>query len=345
MMSLSTWGTKETQYFFSLTPHKILDAVEASGLRCTGRCLTLNSMENRVYEVELMLDDDVEIHTPSDRFRIAKFYRPGRWTQEQILQEHAFLADLKADEIPVVAPEPFPDGRTLHKLDETDIWYTIFPKVGGRNPDEFTDTQLAQIGRLLARMHNVGAAKQAPDRVRIHPSTYGRQSLSYLLEAKVLPFEIESAYTDLVHEICDLSEPWFEQAEVQRIHGDCHMGNLLWGQQGPFWVDFDDMVQGPCVQDIWLVCPGRDEWGVRQRNMLLDGYEQMRPFDYSTLRLIEPLRALRFIHFHAWISKRWADPAFPKAFPHYGSPKYWQEELSALREQAHLIRKRANSSH
>jgi Ser/Thr protein kinase RdoA (MazF antagonist) len=342
-MSLSTWGSEETQTFFSLTPERILDAVEASGLRCTGRCLTLNSMENRVYEVELELDPDVELRSPSERFRIAKFYRPGRWTQEQILQEHQFLQDLREEEIPVVAPIPFEDGRTLHQLDDTNIWYTVFPKVGGRSPDELNDEQLARIGRLLARMHNVGAVKQAPDRVRIHPDTYGRQSLAYLLESKTLPWNIEEQYKDIVEHICDLCTPWFEQAEVQRVHGDCHLGNLLWGPEGPFWVDFDDMVQGPCVQDIWLVTPGRDEWATRQRNILLDAYEMMRPFDYSTLRLVEPLRALRMIHFHAWISKRWKDPAFPHAFPQFGTDKYWQEELHALAEQRQLIQARAQS--
>lgn len=344
-MSLSTWGTEETKYFFSLTPERILDAVEASGIQCTGRCLTLNSMENRVYEVEILLDEDVQVRSPSDRFRIAKFYRPGRWSEAQLLQEHEFLQDLVEDEIPVVAPTPFQDGRTLHKLEDIEIWYTVFPKMGGRNPDEFTDPQLEQVGRLLARMHNVGAAKQAPDRVRIHPDTYGRQSLAYLLDNQSVPVHLESQYKDTVEQICDITTPWFDQAEVQRVHGDCHMGNLLWGRQGPFWVDFDDMVRGPCVQDIWLVCPGRDEWAIRQRNTLLNAYEQMRPFDDSTLRLIEPLRALRFIHFHAWIGKRWQDPAFPRAFPQYGTPKYWQEELHALQEQLQLIKQTASSYH
>ncbi len=331
----STWGSSETQYFYQITPEKILDAVEAGGLRCTGRCLPLNSMENRVYEVELELDE--EPATPSERFRIAKFYRPGRWTQQQILEEHAFLKDLKDAEIPVVAPQPFSDGSTLHKLPDIDIWYTLFPKMGGRSPDELNDEQLLQIGRLLARMHNVGAAKEAPSRIQLNATTYGVENLKYLIDSKVIPVNVLPRYQKAVEDICKVSEPWFAAAEVQRIHGDCHLGNLLWGSAGLYWVDFDDMVRGPCIQDMWLLLPGRDAYAKRQLNVLLQGYEQMREFDDTTLRLMEPLRALRFVHFSAWISKRWEDPAFPRAFAHYGSPKYWEEQLADMEEQRDLI--------
>ncbi|MCB9254258.1 MAG: serine/threonine protein kinase [Bdellovibrionaceae bacterium] len=337
-MISSAWGA-ETKYFYAITPEKILDAVEAGGLLCTGRCLPLNSMENRVYEVEIELDEAPE--NPSDRFRIAKFYRPGRWTKEQILEEHQFLQDLEEAEIPVVAPLKFENGETLRKLDDIDVWYTLFPKRGGRNPDELTNFQVDQIGRLLARLHAVGASRQAPHRLQLSPQTYGIENLKYLVDSRVLPAHIEQSYKQTVETICKTTAPWFEAAEVQRIHGDSHLGNLLLGSAGLFWVDFDDMVRGPCVQDVWLLLPGRDEYTVRQRDQMLEAYCQMRDFNYSTLRLIEPLRALRFVHFSAWISKRWEDPAFPRAFPQYGDARYWEQQLMDLREQLALIQQDA----
>jgi len=336
-MSSFAWGSAETKFFFELTPERILDAVEASGYRCTGRCLTLNSMENRVYEVELELDEGVVLKTPSERFRIVKFYRPGRWSETQILEEHQFLRELNDAEIPAVAPLPFSDGKTLHRIAEIDIWYTVFPKVGGRSPDELKPDQLEQIGRLMARMHNVGAAKDAPHRILLNPASYGQENLNYLLESGSLPVDIRDRYKQLVEDICRIVEPWFAKTKVQRIHGDCHPGNLLWGTEGAFFVDFDDMVRGPCVQDLWLLVPGRDEESNRQMNQMIAGYEQMREFDWDSLRLIEPLRALRFIHFSAWIAKRWNDPAFTRTFTQFGTPRYWHEQVSDLQEQLELI--------
>jgi Ser/Thr protein kinase RdoA (MazF antagonist) len=335
-MSTSVWGDKETQFFYQLTPERILDAVESStGLRCTGRAMALNSMENRVYEIEIELDE--KPGNPSDRFLIAKFYRPGRWSEVQILEEHAYLDDLVENEIPAVAPRRFLDGRTLHKLPDVDIWYAVFPKIGGRSPDELDDEQLARVGRLLARLHNVGASKPSKHRIQLTPTTYGIANLKYLLDSDAVPLEIRGDYKTTVESICELSEPLFTKAECQRIHGDCHLGNLLSGREGLFWVDFDDMVRGPKVQDIWLLLPGRDEYAQRQLRILLAAYEEMGTFNRETLKLIEPLRALRFVHFSAWIARRWQDPAFPRAFPHFGSTRYWQEQLVDLREQKAYI--------
>ncbi|MCZ6874895.1 MAG: serine/threonine protein kinase [bacterium] len=330
------WG-KETQFFFALTPDKILDAVEAAGIRCSGRVLPLNSLENRVYEVEIEVDDPSMLQTPSERFRIAKFYRPGRWTPEQILEEHQFLADLVEDEIPAVAPIPFPDGSTLRQSVETGIWFCLFPKIGGRAIHELDHAQLAQIGRLLARLHNVGAVRQVQHRTRLTPSSYGLNNLQVCLAEEIIPSHLARPYEELVRRIVDIISPWFEKAPYQRIHGDCHNGNLLWGSSGPFLVDFDDMVIGPPVQDIWLLLPGRDDDTLRQRRVLLEGYEQMGSFDHSTIRLIEPLRTLRMIHFATWIGKRLRDPAFPHAFPDYGTDRYWQELIQDLHEQLELI--------
>jgi Ser/Thr protein kinase RdoA (MazF antagonist) len=245
--------------------------------------------------------------------------------------------DLKAAEVPVVAPLPLADGATLQEVPGLGIYCAVFPKQGGRHPTEMNHEELKRVGRLMARMHLVGAEKTAEQRIVLNAETYGWNNLDYLLESESLPEELEDSYADTVEEICELSEPWFEAAERQRIHGDCHLGNLLWTDQGPFWVDFDDMVQGPCVQDLWLVVPGRDEESLESREMLLAGYEELREFDRTSLRLIEPLRALRFVHFSAWIAKRWSDPAFPRRFEFFGSKRYWEEQLGDLHEQLRLI--------
>ena len=300
--------------------------------------MALNSFENRVYDVEVETDEPIsQPHLPTNR-RVVKFYRPGRWTENQILEEHAFLADLIQAEIPAIAPLAFPDGSTLQKTANSEIYYALFPKVGGRAPQELTDEQLVRVGRLMGRVHGIGAAKEASARVRISPETYGQSNLDYLLKNNHIPIEFQGHYKDSVEEICQITRPWFQSARYQRIHGDCHFGNLLWNNAGPFFLDFDDMVIGPPVQDIWLLTPGRDQEAIHQRRVLISAYEEMAHFDLSTLRLIEPLRALRFIHYSAWIARRWDDPAFPAAFPHFGSHQYWQDELRNMQEQLRLIR-------
>ena len=335
----SAWGDKETEFFYELTPDRIIEAAERIGVRCTGRSMALNSMENRVYEVEIEVPDSAALKSPSEKSRVVKFYRPGRWSREQILEEHRFLLDLQAGDVPVVAPLRFPDGSTLQNAPGTEVWFTVFPKVGGRHPDEMNPEQLLRVGRQLARLHNVGAERDAPHRVRLDLETYGYRNLDFLLESEALPERIEEAYAETVEEICELSEPLFEEATVQRIHGDCHLGNLIWSEEhGPFWVDFDDMVVGPPIQDLWLIVSGRDEESVERREILCQGYEEMRDLDRRSARLIEPLRALRFVHFSAWIAKRWSDPAFPRRFEHFGTESYWQEQLGDLRDQLELIR-------
>jgi Ser/Thr protein kinase RdoA (MazF antagonist) len=339
--SRNAWGAEQTRFFFELTPDRVLDAVEASGLRCTGRCQALNSFENRVYDVEL------ESERPGaslDARRVVKFYRPGRWSREQILEEHQFLADLVAAEIPAIAPLPFEDGATLHET-PSGIAYALFPKVGGRAPDEFTDEQLERVGTLLGRVHAVGAARKAHHRIRLTPETYGEANLEYLLRHWV-PADFRARYEAAVRGILGLSTPWFEAAApgAQRIHGDCHPGNLLANAEGHyFFLDFDDMVVGPPVQDLWLLVPGRDTESRVQREALLEGYARMRAFDRASLRLLEPLRALRFIHYTAWIARRWEDPAFPLAFPEFNSHAYWADETADLEEQLRIIRESAGA--
>ena len=296
--------------------------------------MALNSFENRVYDVELEQEEGIDSpkHLAANR-RVVKFYRPGRWTQEQILEEHQFLADLIEAEIPAIGPIPFPDGKTLHQMPGTGIWYVVFPKVGGRAPDELTDDQLRRVGRLLGRIHSVGAARKAQHRLRLDPTSYGTSNLEFLIKNLWIPAEYEKSYAAVVKKICDISEPWFKDVAFQRIHGDCHLGNLLWNDAGPFFLDFDDMVNGPEVQDLWLLVPGKDAEALRQREVLLEGYSEFRNLDRSNLRLIEALRALRFVHYSTWIAKRWEDPAFPLAFPQFGTHQYWSSEVEDLEKQ------------
>lgn len=329
------WGDKDTQYFYELDPNRILDAMERIGFETTGRCLACNSMENRVYDVELKVDTS-ELESPSDAFRIVKFYRPGRWTKDQILEEHQFLYDLEAQEIPVITPITI-EGESLFKMPDVGIWYAVFLKRGGRAPDEMNDEELAMMGRLLARLHGVGKQREAKHRITLSPETYGRKNLEFLIENRCIPPHLEKTYQDLAESIFDSCKDGFSRVFNQRIHGDCHIGNVLLGRQGLQIFDFDDMVNGPPVQDIWLLTPGHDADALRQRDVLLDAYESMTPFDWASLKLIEPLRALRYIHFSAWIAKRWEDPAFKTAFPHFGNPHYWDIQVHDLQEQLRLI--------
>lgn len=328
---IQAWGDQPTQFFYQLTPDKILDAIESSlELRCTGRSFAHNSMENRVYELEIeMTTTETSAY---DRFRIVKFYRPGRWSRDQILEEHRFLGRLREDDIPVVAPLVLKDGETLHTLKDLGLHYCVFPKVGGRAPHELTDEQLAEVGRLLARMHNVGATMEPASRVKIDATSYGSQHLEFLLSHSFIPSELADRFKKVVGDLCDYAEPLFSRAEAIQLHGDCHLGNLLWRDR-PFWVDFDDSVIGPPVQDLWLMILGRDEIHRDQMNKLLRAYELMREFDWDTLDLIEPLRALRMIHFISWTAKRYEDPAFQNAFPDFGQSKYWHEQIRDLESQ------------
>lgn len=326
-----------TKYFFELTPDRILDAVESIGVRCTGRALALNSMENRVYEVEIEVADPSSISSRHESFRVAKFYRPGRWTTEQIQEEHEFLGELLANDIPVVAPIAFPDGSTVQQLKESEIWYSVFPKFGGRIKDELSDEELTRIGRLIARVHLVGGMHPSNARVHLTPKTYGRDNLAYLLERSLVVPTIRDYYSRVVNDICSVAENWLSGVQYQRLHGDTHLGNILWTESGCHILDFDDMVMGPPIQDLWLIAAGRDEESMYRREILLAGYEQLKALDRSTLRLIEPLRALRIIHFSAWIGRRWDDPSFKRVFPDYGSEEYWRDQLATLSEIRDLL--------
>ncbi|MCP4678029.1 MAG: serine/threonine protein kinase [Deltaproteobacteria bacterium] len=307
--------------FNHLTPENVIDAIEVGGRRCTGRFIILNSYENRVYQFEM--DDESWV--------VGKFYRPGRWSLETILAEHEFLAELAEVEIPVACPMEIESGRTVGKVEG--IWYSIFPRIGGRAPEELDDEQVRVLGRLVGRIHNVGAQHDTEHRIGLSPQTYGTQNLEYLLDNDVIPEEARDAYADTARQLIDLMIPLFENVPMHRIHGDCHLANLVWAPGGPTFLDFDDMVIGPAVQDIWMIVPSSDEYGQRQRDVLIEAYSQFRDFSPTWLRLVEPLRALRFIHYSTWIARRWHDPIFTRTFDYFGTIQYWQKEIQDLREQ------------
>lgn len=315
------------EFFYNLTPDTVLGAIEQSGFLPTGHCLTLNSYENRVYDCRL--DDGSHV--------IAKFYRPGRWSREQILEEHRFLFDLQEDEIPVCAPLRFDDGESVQET--AGIWFALWPRTGGRARDEFSDADLQTLGRMLARIHNVGAVTPCRHRISLTGETYGLQPLSYLEANGFLPGHCAVRYREAVQEITGIYEELRAGVPEIRIHGDCHHGNLLLGNQGWFFLDFDDFLTGPAVQDVWMLVPARDTEGLRRRSVFLDAYRQFRDFDDAWLRLIEPLRALRFIRYAAWIARRWDDPAFPAAFPHFGTQQYWEDQTADLEEQLDYCRR------
>lgn len=315
-----------TDLFLSLTPEKVLAAVEAGGLACNPVCYPLNSFENRVYEVELL-----------DRSRVvAKFYRPGRWSEEQILEEHQFLQDLDAEEVPVATVRPFPGGGTLRTIDG--IFYSLSDRRGGRAPDELDDAAVHRLGMLTGRLHAVGASRPAPHRLRLTADTYVREPVAWLEDHETVPRHLRERYFGAARAIAEIADRLMEGVPVQRIHGDLHLGNVLFRDGLLRVLDFDDMVTGPPVQDLWLALPGRDRYTLRQRDLWIEAYEQFRLFDRSTLRLIEPLRGLRVVHYAAWLARRWHDPAFPAAWPHFGTEEYWRRETEDLEELLAVIR-------
>ena len=316
-----------TDLFLDLTPDKVLESVDAAGLVTNPVCYTLNSFENRVYDIEL--DDRSHV--------VAKFYRPRRWTTEQILEEHQFLQDCETAEIPVCGVRPFPDGRTLHTVDDH-IHYCVFERKGGRAPDELTDAMVERLGMLTARLHNVGVTRDAPNRLRIDADTYIRNNLDWLDEhPNFLPARLRARYFEAAHRIADIADEYMRGVPVHRIHGDLHTGNIIEREGLLHLLDFDDMVVGPAVQDFWLALPGRDPRTTAKRNLFLDAYEQLRTFDRQTLRLIEPLRGLRYVHYAVWIARRWHDPAFPRTWPHFGTDEYWEGETTDLEDLLAVI--------
>ncbi len=309
----------------ALTPDTVLNAVDAAGHRTDGRLLALNSYENRVYQV------GVEDGPPL----IAKFYRPGRWTDQAIREEHAFTLALAEAEIPAVAPLVDDSGETLRA--HAGFRFALYPRRGGRWPDLDDPDHLMWMGRFMGRIHALGAARPFVHRPTLDVASFGHASVDYLREAAVIPEYLREAWFSLARDVLAQVEAGFARAGDYariRLHGDCHPGNILWTDDGPHFVDFDDARMGPAVQDLWMLLSGERAQMTAQIDEILSGYTEFMDFDPRQLHLIEPLRTLRMIHYSAWLARRWDDPSFPRSFPWFGEPRYWEEQVLALREQA-----------
>lgn len=317
----------ENTPYANLDPSLILDAIESTGLRCTGSLLALNSFENRVYQV------GIEDATPV----IAKFYRPERWTDAAIIEEHEFSLELVQHDIPVVAPLAL-QQKTLHT--HNGFRFAVFPRQGGRPLELDNLEQLEWMGRFLGRMHAVGAIKPFQHRITFDIQTYGYQPYQYLLDNQFIPAEVKHNYCYVMDALLDRIADCLAKVgeyNVLRLHGDCHAGNVLWNNQGPMFVDLDDCLMGPAIQDIWMLLSGDQAQVDKQLDTILAGYEEFFEFDENQLHLIEVCRSLRMIHYTGWLAKRWQDPAFPLNFPWFNTPRYWQEQIQHLTEQVSLI--------
>lgn len=314
--------------YSDLSPETVLDALEAAGHRCDGRVLALNSYENRVYQI------GIEEAAPV----VAKFYRPGRWTDAAIHEEHAFSLELAAQEIPVVAPltRDGAAGARESLFVHRGFRYAVFPRRGGRWPELGTATDREWVGRFLGRIHGVGRAARFAHRGQLSVADLGRKARDFVLDGDWMPDYLATKYEDLtdslLQEVEAQADGW-GGARLGRILGDCHRGNILWTDLGPHFVDLDDCLTGPAIQDIWMLLAGSQQEMRTDLADLVRGYEQFLPFDRGELALIEPLRALRMVHYSAWLARRWDDPAFPKAFPWFAEPRYWEEHYRALEDQ------------
>ena len=314
--------------FQQLTPDEILNAVESLGYACDGHVSALNSYENRVYQIGL--EDNKPI--------IVKFYRPQRWSDDSILEEHAFTAELVAYEIPVITPLHNDQGLTLFQTGPYRI--AVYPRVGGRAPELDDPDHLVQLGRCIARIHNVSKGQPFIHRPVIDIKSYAQDSAEYLLGNQFIPADLTESYKAITQHLFAAIQACFarvEGCEFIRLHGDCHIGNILWYEAAPFIVDFDDARMGPSVQDLWMFLSGDRPYMLARLHDLLEGYSEFRDFDARELHLIEALRTMRMLHYAGWIARRWNDPAFTLAFPWFNTQTYWQTHILHLKEQLALM--------
>lgn len=307
----------------ALNPDAVIDAVESQGLICDLRIYPLNSYENRVYQIGI--EDAPAL--------IGKFYRPGRWSREQILEEHQFSQALKDLDLSVVAPWQNEAGETL--FEHAGFYFTLYPRQGGHAPETGDLDQLFSIGRALGRIHQLGKQSDFQYRPTLDIESYGRASREFLLSENFIPKELLPAYETLSLDILQRVEQAFEQcpATLIRCHGDCHIGNILWRHDTAHFVDFDDARMAPAVQDLWMLLSGERHQQTEQLSEILEGYREFCDFNTAEIQLIEPLRSLRLMQYSAWLARRWEDPAFPKAFPWFNTERYWAEHILSLREQ------------
>lgn len=309
--------------YAELTPTLILDAVEREGYRCSGHLLALNSYENRVFQIGL--EDAPPL--------VAKFYRPGRWSDAAILEEHAFALELAAHEIPIVAPFTNAHEETLFL--HAGFRFALYPRHGGHAPPLDDSQNLETLGRFIGRIHAIGSLRRFQHRGDLDVHEFGWEPRRYLLESDHLPGYLSQQYADITQDLLQLIETRLAQVAPAsiRLHGDLHIGNILWRDASAHLVDLDDSRNGPAIQDLWMLLAGEYDSASASLDSLLRGYTQFQDFDPTQLSLIEPLRSLRMIHYAAWLARRWDDPAFPSAFPWFGNPRYWETHLQDLREQ------------
>ncbi len=316
------------QPFSALTPDGVMNALDSVGLAPDGRLLALNSYENRVYQVGMTEGPPL----------VVKFYRPGRWSDAAILEEHAFVSELAEREIPVVPAEPLDEDKTLHEF--AGFRFAVFARHGGRAPELDDGQTLEWLGRFIGRIHAIGALSPYRSRPALDMTSFGEEPRDFLLAHEFIPDDIRDVWGSVVDQALDGVAAAFDQAgqvEILRLHGDCHAGNVLWTDTGPHFVDFDDSRMGPAIQDLWMLLSGERADMTRQLHHLMAGYQSFQDFDPRELLLVEALRTLRLIHYSAWIARRWDDPAFPAAFPWFGSQRYWQDRILELREQVALM--------
>jgi Ser/Thr protein kinase RdoA (MazF antagonist) len=318
--------------YSGLTPDTVLDALSSVGFDGDGRLLALNSYENRVYQV--WLEPGAGSQTGSI---VTKFYRPGRWSDAQILEEHDFACELAEREIPVVAPLSV-DGRTLHEFGG--FRFAVYPRRGGRTPELDDPDTLEWMGRFIGRIHAVGAINRFAERPALDRTSFGREPRDWLIAHDFIPGDLVEPWrsaAELALAAVDRSYERAGETKALRLHGDCHAGNVLWTDEGPHFVDFDDCRSGPAIQDLWMLLSGDRASMTRQLSDVLSGYDDFYEFNRRELQLLEALRTLRLIHYSAWIARRWDDPAFPAAFPWFNTQRYWQDRILELREQIALM--------
>lgn len=323
----------ENQHPYSrLTPDRILNAIDSSGRISNGRLLALNSYENRVYQIGLDNDKD------NNGFVIVKFYRPQRWSDEAILEEHAFTRELSEQDLPVLTPLVNEKGNTLFEYEG--FRFSLYQRCGGYAPTLDSKEDRLSFGRLMARIHAVGSLQRFRIRPTITIQAFGRDAATFLLENHFIPLEYQASYESLIRDLMPLIEYRFEMAgdfrEI-RLHGDCHPGNVLWTDSGPHLLDFDDARMGPAIQDLWMFLPGVEHELKIYLDDFLEGYQEFYDFDYRQIHMIEALRTLRIINYSAWLARRWHDPAFPVSFPWFNTARYWEDNLLSLREQMALL--------
>jgi Ser/Thr protein kinase RdoA (MazF antagonist) len=325
---MATMSANPSPPYAQLTPDTVLDALDNVGLRTDGRLLALNSYENRVYQVGQ--EDGAPV--------IAKFYRPERWSDAAILEEHAFTLELADREIPVIPPLILSNLATLHL--HQGFRFAVYPRHGGRMPEFDRSETLEWMGRFIGRIHAIGALQPYQHRPTLDIASFGEEPRAFLLAGHWLPAELLPAWKSVIDQALDAARLCFQlagQVAHLRLHGDCHAGNVLWTDAGPHFVDFDDSRMGPAVQDLWMLLSGDRASMSRQLADVLAGYEDFHEFDPRELHLLEALRTLRLIHHAAWIARRWHDPAFPAAFPWFNTQHYWQDRILELREQIALM--------